>query len=49
MNLPSKVLFFSAGFIAGALCTINVPAKAQGYYTVRICAWHNWDGSCHWV
>jgi len=49
MNLPSKLLFFSAGFIAGALCTINVPAKAQSAYTVRVCAWHNWDGSCHYT
>lgn len=49
MNLAAKVMFFSAGFIAGALCAWDVPAKAQGAYTVRRCAWLNWDGSCHYT
>lgn len=52
MTIPTKVLFFSCGFIAGALCAWDVPAKAQGasrYYTVRVCAWRYWDGSCHYT
>lgn len=48
MSLPTKALFFAAGFVAGAIVTWDVPAKAEGY-TIRRCAWLNWDGTCHYT
>ena len=48
MTLPAKALYFTCGFIAGALLAWDVPAKAETY-TVRRCAWLNWDGSCHYT
>ena len=48
MTVPTKLLFFAAGFVAGVIVAWDVPAKAEGV-TYRRCAWLNWDGSCHYT
>lgn len=54
MSLPTKLLYLGAGFVLGALCAWDVPAAfghetRSRYYTVRVCAWHYLDGSCHYT
>lgn len=54
MSLPAKLLYLGAGFVLGALCAWDVPAAfghetRSRYYTVRVCAWHYLDGSCHYT
>jgi hypothetical protein len=51
---PFKVLDFliytaiAIGIVFGLWWYVG-KARAQSHHTVRVCAWLNWDGSCHYT